>query len=151
MDVHIFGPFGTDWMEIKEVPKVHYTGENTEPIQHPLVKLNIGYKTSNLPKYIRVPLWMLEIDIFGADISKIKNPLPLPILACCQPYLEKREKFCAFVVSNPKNTIRNEAFHTLNKYKKVDSAGRLFNNVGDQIFAGLGLSLIHISEPTRPY
>ena len=135
-DAHIFGPFGSDWLSIKG-PKVHFTGENTGPIEHPSVKLNIGYK--NLQEnYLRMPLWMFEIDWFGADLQKIRNPLPLPIDRCTGVNLQTRPKFCAFVVSNPKNFVRNEAFHTLNKYKPVDSAGLLFNNVGSTIFAGLG-------------
>ncbi len=135
-DAHIFGPFGSDWLSING-PKVHFTGENTGPIEHPSVKLNIGYK--NLQEnYLRMPLWMFEIDWFGADLQKIRNPLPLPIDRCTQVNLQTRPKFCAFVVSNPKNLVRNEAFHTLNKYKPVDSAGHLFNNVGSEIFAGLG-------------
>jgi GR25 family glycosyltransferase involved in LPS biosynthesis len=36
------------------------------------------------------------------------------------------------------NPIRNNAFMAINQYKPVDSAGRLFNNVGDLIYAGLG-------------
>jgi hypothetical protein len=48
--------------------------------------------------------------------------------------LEKKDKFCAFIVSNPSNEVRNTAFQWLNSYKKVDSAGRLFNNIGDTIF-----------------
>jgi GR25 family glycosyltransferase involved in LPS biosynthesis len=137
-DVHIFGPFGSDWLSINSsVPKVHFTGENTGPIEHPSIKLNIGYKnlTTN---YLRMPLWMFEIDLFGADLEKIRNPLPLPLDTCTTVNLQTRSKFCSFVVSNPKNLVRNEAFHTLSKYKPVDSAGRLFNNVGSEIFAGLG-------------
>jgi len=136
-DVHIFGPFGSKWLSI-DGPKVHFTGENTGPILHPSVKLNIGFKHMDSPNYIRVPLWMFEIDIFGADLSRIQNPMPLPVEACTRIYDNKRSKFCAFIVSNPKNTIRNEAFYLLNAYKPVDSAGRLFNNVGEDIYAGLG-------------
>ena len=135
-DAHIFGPFGSDWLSVNG-PKVHFTGENTGPIEHPSVKLNIGYK--NLQEnYLRMPLWMFEIDWFGADLSKIRNPLPLPLDRCKEVNLQTRPKFCAFVVSNPKNLVRNDAFHSLSTYKKVDSAGRLFNNVGSDIFAGLG-------------
>ena len=135
-DAHIFGPFGSDWLSI-DGPKIHFSGENTGPIEHPSVKLNIGYRNLQ-DKYLRMPLWMFEIDLFGANLSKIRNPLPLPIEACTRVYKEKRSKFCAFIVSNPKNQVRNEAFHLLSKYKSVDSAGRLFNNVGSDIFAGLG-------------
>ena len=137
IDVHIFGPFGTDWMSVDGIPKVHFTGENTDPIQHPLVKLNIGYR--NLQEnYLRMPLWMFEIDWFGADLQRIKNPLPLPLDTCTTVNLQTRSKFCAFVVSNPKNTIRNDAFQILSMYKQVASAGRLYNNMGSEIFAGLG-------------
>jgi GR25 family glycosyltransferase involved in LPS biosynthesis len=140
-NMHIFGPFGTEWLEIKG-PKVHFTGENTGPIEHPLVKLNIGFKNFTSEKYLRMPLWMFEIDWFNANLNKIQNPLPLPLEACTKTYIDEldyKKKFCAFVVSNPKNSIRNAAFHTLNnEYKPVDSAGRLFNNIGEDIFAGLG-------------
>ena len=137
-DIHIFGPFGSLWKNV-EGPKIHFTGENTGPINEALV-FNIGFQEKTEANYLRMPLWMFELDWFGADLSKLQNPLVLPVETCSScPYLElKREKFCAFIVSNPKNPIRNEAFHSLNKYKKVDSAGRLFNTVGDELFAGLG-------------
>ena len=137
-DIIIFGPFGQTWKKL-EGPKVHYTGENTDPIIENSVKLNIGFKNITHPSYFRLPLWMLEIDWFNAEnIDEFKNPLPLPLEACTTVNPSERTKFCAFIVSNPKNTIRNEAFQTLTKYKPVDSAGKLYNNVGDQIFAGLG-------------
>lgn len=138
-DIHIFGPFGDSWRMV-DGPKIHFTGENTGPVNHSSVILNIGFQTTKDPKYLRMPLWMFELDWFGAFVPRLQNPLVLPIETCSTcPYLElKREKFCAFIVSNPKNKVRNEAFHVLNAYKPVDSAGRLFNTVGDKLFAGLG-------------
>ena len=141
-DLLIFGPFGSFWKTLPLVPKVHFTGESTDPIKEDGVFLNLGYKamTQDDTGYIRLPLWMLEIDWFGANKEKIVNPKPLPIDACCKPFsdLSRKTKFCAFVVTNPMNPMRNNAFHWLSSYKQVDSAGRLFNNVGDVIFAGLG-------------
>jgi alpha(1,3/1,4) fucosyltransferase len=141
----LFGPFGNTWRseEWKGIPKAHYTGENSMPIGDPEIFLNMAYPHADFidEKYIRLPLWMLEIDWFGADIERIQNPKPLPIDRCVKNYIGEastKEKFCAFVVTNPCNPVRNDAFHTLSKYKKVDSAGRLFNNVGTDIFAGLG-------------
>jgi len=136
-DIHIFGPFGSKWKSIDGL-KIHYTGENTEPVIDPLVRLNLGFKHIDHPNYMRLPLWMIEIDWFGANLNKIKNPIPLPVEDCMKPPLTDRKKFCAFVVSNPKNIVRNEAFKILNNYKPVDSAGKLYNNVGNIIFAGLG-------------
>lgn len=144
VDLVIFGPFGTRWMSVKPgIPLVHYTGENTDPIQDPRVSLNLGFKRLNgTPNYLRLPLWMLEINWFGVDPESFGNPKPIPIDRCCkivpQELLEHRKKFCAFVVSNPKQPVRNTAFQWLSNYKSVDSAGRLFNNVGESIFAGLG-------------
>jgi hypothetical protein len=144
-DILIFGPFGTRWMSVSEdIPKIHYTGENTNPIGRDDVKLNIGFKHCDLNKgnYLRLPLWMLEINWFNADVEKIGNPKPLPIDACCKVNVEdmaRKKKFCAFVVTNPRQPMRNAAFQWLHEgYKPVDSAGRLFNNVGNVIAAGLG-------------
>jgi len=41
-----------------------------------------------------------------------------------------KNKFCAFVVSNPKAPLRNAMFHILSRYKRVDSWGAVFNNNG---------------------
>jgi len=143
-DLVILGPFGETWKTLPaEWPKAHFTAENSPPIKDSAVKLNIGYALPDLSdtSYLRMPLWMFEIDWFGANMVKIQNPLPLPIDSCTQSSADtydSRSKFCAFIVTNPKNPVRNQAFMTLNQYKPVDSAGRLFNNIGDTIFAGLG-------------
>jgi GR25 family glycosyltransferase involved in LPS biosynthesis len=142
-DVCIFGPFGSKWTGVgKDVPKVHFTGENSMIISCDDVKLNIGFQHADFKDqdYLRLPLWMLEIDWFGCDKELIANPKPLSIDACTKvdPDIARRKKFCAFVVTNPCNPVRNSAFHWLSNYKQVDSAGRLFNNVGDVIFAGRG-------------
>lgn len=144
-NILFFGPFGNTWKDEMwaSIPKVHFTGENTQPIQADKVFLNLGFPHADFvdERYIRLPLWMLEIDWFGADPEKIVNPKPLPLDRCLKVYPEEisqKQRFCAFVVTNPCNPVRNSAFHWLSQYKKVDSAGRLFNNVGDEIFAGLG-------------
>lgn len=42
----------------------------------------------------------------------------------------EKKKFCIFVVTNGSNNIRNRFFEKLSMYKKVDSGGSLFNNIG---------------------
>jgi hypothetical protein len=42
----------------------------------------------------------------------------------------KKKKFCIFVVSNDSNKIRNRFFEKLSEYKRVDSGGRVMNNMG---------------------
>ena len=144
VDILIFGPFGNRWETVnRNIPKVHFTGENTGPVEREDVVLNLGFRHTdmNTGKYLRLPLWMLEINWFNADADRIKNPKPLPIDRCCRVFPEeiaKKTKFCAFVVTNPCQPMRNNAFQWLNSYKPVDSAGRLFNTMGDGLFAGLG-------------
>ena len=143
VDLLFFGPFGEAWKKYPGVPKVHYTGENTGPVEGDGVFLNLGFKQhrGDDAGYVRLPLWMLEIDWFGADAERIRNPKPLPlksVLSVDPAILDAKTKFCSFVVTNPRNQMRNDSFHWLSAYKHVDSAGRLFNNVGSEIYAGLG-------------
>jgi GR25 family glycosyltransferase involved in LPS biosynthesis len=143
-DLIIFGPFGESWRLFPLVPKIHFTGENSAPITDGNIKLNLGYSLleSTDDSYMRLPLWMLEIDWFGANPDRIVNPKPLPIDRVTTPVPTEisshQTNFCAFVVTNPLNPIRNDSFFWLSRYKEVHSAGRLFNNVGDVIYAGLG-------------
>lgn len=142
-DLLVFGPFGEQWKTFENVTKVHFTGENTEPVKDSSVKLNLGFKHVDFSddSYMRLPLWMIEIDWFNADADRIQNPKPIPLERVVNVYpdeISKKTKFCSFIVTNPKNSVRNQAFLALNSYKKVDSAGRLFNNVGNEIFAGRG-------------
>lgn len=143
-DVVIFGPFGDSWTKLPaEQPKIHFTGENTMPLDGPGVKLNLGFHHFDMvtEEYLRFPLWILEIDWFGANLEKIANPKPIPLERCTRVNaadLERKKNFCAFVVSNPSNATRNTAFQWLSDYKTVDSAGRVMNNMGGGIFAGAG-------------
>jgi GR25 family glycosyltransferase involved in LPS biosynthesis len=104
------------------------------------IALNLGYKPTG-GNYLRFPLWLLEIDWFSADPEKIVNPKPIPLQSCLEvpsALLDAKNKFCSFIVSNPSQPVRNNAFKLLSKYKQVDSAGRLYNNVGDMLAAGPG-------------
>jgi GR25 family glycosyltransferase involved in LPS biosynthesis len=141
IDLCIFGPFGTTWRTLpSSIPKVHFTGENTDPIDAADVKLNLGFQHKDIltDSYLRFPLWITYIDWFKADLDRLVNPKPFPLDMATKVRaadLAQKKKFCAFVVSNPSNELRNKAFEWLNRYKPVDSAGRLFNTTGDALFA----------------
>ena len=47
-----------------------------------------------------------------------------------QKIKSSKTKFCCIVVSNENARERNDFFKKLNGYKKVDSGGRAFNNIG---------------------
>jgi hypothetical protein len=142
-DAIVFSAFGETWKKYPNVPKIYYTGENTPPLSESSIKLNLGFSHADMVSdaYLRFPLWILEIDWFNCDKERISNPKPIPLEDCTTVNfnaLSKKKKFCAFVVSNPNNPVRNLAFEWLYSYKPIDSGGRLFNTIGDSLFAGGG-------------
>jgi len=134
----IFGPFGEDNTKSKwaKVPKIFYTGEPLKPLLREDIVLNLGFRRNVTFAYFRFPLWMTELNWFNEDAALFKNPTPFP-LELFDVNIYKRDKFCAFVASNPKSVQRNSLYNILNRYKKVDSAGRLFSNM-EPIKGGLG-------------
>ena len=139
-NVVFFGPLskGTEARH-PNVPKVYFTGENSPPNKDSTTFLNIGFQYLSKDDYIRLPLWVLEINWFGADINKLVNPRPVNLSDCLTANPTTRNKFCAFVATNPSNQNRNAAFSVLNQWRRVDSGGRLFCNLPTgPIPAGMG-------------
>ena len=143
-NIAFFGPL-SQGAEAKYpgIPKVYFSGENSPPNKHQDTFLNLGYQySSDTKNYIRLPLWVLEINWFGADVMKIANPKPVELKDCMTvnpDLLAQKDKFCAFVATNPTNQNRNTVFAILNQWKHVDSGGRLFCNLPNgPIPAGLG-------------
>lgn len=140
IDILFFGPFGETWKTIdSSIPKFFITGENSNHREGNGVVMNFGFEETNpQTKCFRFPLWMQYIDWFGANQERLVNPKTLPVDAVLGKNTEvlqrERKKFCAFIVSNPNNPVRNNAFHWLSQYKQVDSAGRLFNTMGPELF-----------------
>jgi hypothetical protein len=83
-----------------------------------------------------------KYDIVLTSVNRINNIVDLPVSVMYIHgnnffnTLENRKitkipyHFCSFIVSNPKCKTRNTMFEMLNKYKKVNSAGRHLNNMG---------------------
>jgi len=83
------------------------------------------------PRHLQMPNYTDPYYGDAQDLIK-KNDDPEKILA-------SKTKFCSFIISgyNPKkNRNRVDFFHRLSKYKKVDSGGRKFNNIGGPIPGG---------------
>jgi hypothetical protein len=146
--LRVLGPFINGATPVRGgVPTVFTTSENIAPLQREIrdknnIKLELGFSRLQDGKdgYMRLPLWMMSIDWFGADNERLVNPrvIPLEWLTRTETVSAKRPKFCSFVVSNPNNPVRNAALDLIGRVGHVDSAGRYRNNCGDAIFAGLG-------------
>jgi GR25 family glycosyltransferase involved in LPS biosynthesis len=132
IDLLIFGPFfKPEAMLNVSCPKVFFTGEYIEcPFN---ADLYLTFNPKEDDTHIRLPLWMLFVNWFGTDICEEQNPQTLPVELLTQSHhigFDNRPEEFSFVVSNPSNEIRNEIFYKLSEKYKVNSGGRLYNNIG---------------------
>jgi hypothetical protein len=76
------------------------------------------------------------------DVRAVCLPFFAQIIADPTPLIERAdaalrthlaEGFCSFVVSNPRSWPRNRFFKKLNRRRRIDSGGSLFNNLGGRI------------------
>ncbi len=140
-NIVVFGPYGNSWKNIpKNIPKVFFTAENWGIPDTNIDLLLTPYKNNNSPNHIRLPTWMTFIDWFNTSTelptNLNDNPIRFPVhfIRNINPIpFDKRQEFCGFVVSNPVCKLRNETFLAVNEYKKVNSGGALFNNIGGQL------------------
>lgn len=136
----IFGPYSHTWkLAPKELPKVYFSAENwTAPSEGPALFLTSSRVED--AKHIRIPTWATFIDWFSGSTelptNVVDNPIRLPLHFAITSHpmpFNKRDEFCAFVVSNPICSLRNETFKALNDYRRVNSGGGLYNNIGGQL------------------
>lgn len=105
--------------------RIFYTGENLVP-DFNLCDYAIGFEKMLLSdRYFRDPLWYEYVR--GNKRLQSENYERL-----CTRERIRAKQFCAMVVSNGKDVdpFRENFFHALCKYKRVDSGGRYLNNIG---------------------
>lgn len=106
--------------------KIFYTGENERP-QNYACHFAISFDHIDDDRHYRLPLYVIyDFDNQHRDVINTKTVDREP------SDLNKKfkNKFCSFVVKNGACEKRNYFFQRLSEYKRVDSAGPLFNNVG---------------------
>ena len=83
------------------------------------------------PRHLQFPLYVY--DVYGEPEEIIKKNDDV------EKIMAAKKKFCSFVVggyNRRKNHNRVAFFEKLSKYKKVDSGGKKFNNIGGPIPGG---------------
>lgn len=117
--------FGTNNLKYdpSRVTKIFFTGENRRPWNY-AAHAAITFDHLDGPSNYRLPLYVVE-DWY--QTTKLGIP---SILDLDRNSSRERSGFCSFISGNPASVDRNEAFHLLSQYKKVDSGGPLFNNIG---------------------
>jgi len=117
--------FGTENAKFnsRNVKKIFYTGENRRPWNY-MAHHAITFDHLDGPKFYRLPLYVVDnwVNIRKLALPDIRNVR--------RNIVTEYEGFCSFIASNPNCKERNDFFHKLSKYKKVDSGGTLFNNIG---------------------
>lgn len=119
-DIVIFSVFHSAY-QIHNYPnavKVFYTGENIRPNMD-TCDYALTFDFINNERHLRFPIYNFYYDEISVRSLYDRNL-----------DLNTRTKFCAFIHSNSSATKRNSFFNLLNEYKKVDSGGRAFNNIG---------------------
>jgi hypothetical protein len=111
-----------DYHRMHDCKKIFYTVESIRPdfrkCDYALTCFHI-----NDPRHLRFPHYIWD----GRGEDLIKQPDEAARL------VPQKTKFCSFIVSSPGPTERIKFFEKLSKYKKVDSGGRVLNNIGGPI------------------
>lgn len=110
-------------------PKILFVFESHPVTGYPGVEFTFSYAPHS-EKNFYFPEWQIHTHVHPELIPKLLN----------RPKLDfTNAKFCSFVYSNPDGAERNELFHKLNEYKRVDSYGQLFrnNNALEDVFNGV--------------
>jgi len=111
-----------DFYNYKNCVRIYFTGENIRP-DYSICDYSISFDYDSFDKRnLRLPLYVL----YGEKEKLIK-------LKSVEQIAVEKIKFCNFIYSNERAKERKEFFDILNKYKKVDSGGNVFNNIGYRV------------------
>jgi alpha(1,3/1,4) fucosyltransferase len=121
-DFLIYSCFGQKFRRHRGI-RIFYSGENFRP-DFADCDYAFTFDLCDHPNHVRLPFWYMR---------HMWNPLPTKQDFDPRAVLAEKTRFCNFVYSNKYCSIRNRFFRRLSKYKRVDSAGKLFNNIGGPI------------------
>lgn len=121
-DILFFSCFGSDHLFPNSRLKIYFTGENDVPDFNTCDYAISFHHIKFGNRHIRIPLYAIY-------------PCYNILRKGLRPQALYNREFCSFVVSNSVNAdpIREEFFHKLSEYKRVNSGGKLYNNVGGPV------------------
>jgi len=107
----------------KKIKNISVTGEH-KMIDNRFVDVHLTYLKEG-SRSLTYPYFAQLIDMFSPKYDSLFYDRTDQGIDHCSG-----KEFCVFVHSNPSNTIRNKFFQFLCTYKKVNSYGKLLNNMG---------------------
>lgn len=126
-DLVFYSCFGYDHLKYN-CKRIFFTGENKKP-DYLACDFAFSFSFNAKKNHFRLPLYLFYIDDHKM-INKLEN---LQTKEIYQQIWAKKTRFCCMIVSNPRASKRIEFFHKLSKIKKVDSGGKVLNNVGGRV------------------
>jgi hypothetical protein len=117
-DFLIYSLFGNSHRKYN-CTKIFFSGENIGPNFNEC-NYSMCFDWLDDNRHYRLPLYVLYDGYYDLVNKKVDESL-------------FDRKFCNFIVSNGNNSIRNDFFTKLSKYKRVDSGGRFMNNIGKSV------------------
>lgn len=124
-DFLFYSVFGNESFRNFKGIRIFYTGENVKPnLKECDFALSFDY--SNHPRHYRLPNFIRRLIIEKKKNPKVQIEKPKDI----NEIIKRKTKFCSFLFSNPNALERINFFKKLSKYKQVDSAGKVLNNLG---------------------
>lgn len=132
----IYSVFDESHYRYDNCVKIFYTGENIVP-DFNQCDYAIGYEHMTYGnRYYRCPDWVINYRS-DADRMMIKHHNVKESIA-------NKSGFCSFVVSNTLGDVmRTKLFHSISRYKQVDSGGRYLNNVGGPVADKVAFEMAH--------
>jgi len=111
----------------KNTIKIFFTGENRRYFNYACHFALTSDHDDNF-RHFRFPGYATHLNYFMHNgTNKFHSIEELKKIKILNNSLKKY--FCSFIVRNGQCSERNNMFHLLSKYKKIDSAGSLFNNM----------------------
>lgn len=117
-DYLFYSVFGAEFQKYN-CTKIFFSGENVGPNFNEC-NYSMCYDYIDDERHHRLPLYILYGGYYDLINKKVEDNLV-------------NRKFCNFIVTNGANTIRNDFFTKLSKYKHIDSGGRYLNNIGGPV------------------
>lgn len=124
-DYVIFSAMGDKHWDVPDsCIKIFYTGECVTPDFNScdyaigFDYLSYGDRYIRFPYYLAKKMEMVEMMEHKHELLNIRK------------IKDEKTEFCSFIVSNPLCKERNDAFFKLSEYKKVNSGGHVYNNIG---------------------
>ena len=125
-DYVIYGDFGFNHPSCQGI-KIFLTGENHQPNLR-ACDYALTHEREETSRCFRLPCWLQSI----LNDRTMREYFESPRIPLTREDLAKHpRRFCNFVYKNKVCKKRNRFFHRLSRYKKVDSAGMLFNNTDE--------------------